>query len=225
MTLLKAQNIRKTFQLREGSFDLFKNVNLTLDPEESVACLGKSGVGKTTLLTILGGLEEPSEGTIQLFDKPLSSYKTHHLRNRLFGFVFQSFHLLDEKDTLSNVLLPAMVARESIGKKSPWYQRACHLLEKVKLQDRLSLKVKYLSGGEKQRVALARALLMDPKIIFLDEPTGNLDSYTAGFCADLLFEILHHEKKAIFLVTHQQDLAMRCSKRFILHAGSFIQNI
>jgi ABC-type lipoprotein export system ATPase subunit len=218
--LLQAVNIKKSFSLNKGSLDLFQNINLELRPEQSIACIGKSGVGKTTLLTILGGLERPTEGSLHLLGKPLESYSHKFLRNQFFGFVFQSFHLLDEKDAITNVLLPAMIAREPTGKKSRFYERACFLLEKLQLQDHRTKSIKHFSGGEKQRLALARALIMDPSIVLLDEPTGNLDSYTAQFCQDLLFQTLHDEKKALFLVTHQQELAQKCSERYILHAGS-----
>jgi len=220
--LIEATHLSKTFTTAHEPFTLFSDLSLTIRPHQTISCVGRSGEGKTTLLHILGGIEPASSGTILIEGRPIHE-NTNLLRNRFFGFIFQSFHLLDDHDTLSNVLLPAQIAREPLGKTSPYYKRACYLLERVGLSSRIDTKAKFLSGGEKQRVAIARALIMDPHIIFADEPTGNLDSFTAEPVVELLFETIAEENKALLLVTHQQDLAKRCDTRYTLSQGSLIQ--
>lgn len=218
--LIHAENIKKVFQGQEEPFELFHDISLTIHPHDTISCVGRSGEGKSTLLHILGGLEPASSGSITVLDKPLSEWPAENLRNKFFGFIFQSFHLLEEADVISNVLLPVRIAREQTTKNSFYGDRARALLATVGLEHRLSTKAKWLSGGEKQRVAIARALVMDPHIIFADEPTGNLDSITAAPVVELLFHAVSSENKALFLVTHQSDLASMCQHQYRLHHGT-----
>jgi lipoprotein-releasing system ATP-binding protein len=218
--LLRAENISKTFINGSDVLRLFQNISLSIYPHESISCVGRSGEGKSTLLHILGGLEPATSGTVVALGKPVSSWALGDLRNQFFGFVFQSFHILEEVDVLSNVLLPVRIARKSTRPSSLYGDRARALISRVGLERHISTKAKYLSGGEKQRVAIARALVMDPAIVFADEPTGNLDSLTAASITELLFESVALEAKALFLVTHNEDLAMKCQKRYVLHGGS-----
>lgn len=220
--LLKAVNISKFFQGSEEPFELFSEINLEINSKDTISCVGRSGEGKTTLMHILAGLESASSGEIILPSGPLTKNTPDSLRLTYFGFIFQSFHLLEELDALSNILLPARIARVNTHPKSLHGDRARYLLAKVHLEHKAHVKAKWLSGGEKQRIAIARALIMDPDILFADEPTGNLDSETAADIIDLLLTTVQEEKKALFLVTHQSDLASLCHKRMVLRQKRLI---
>jgi lipoprotein-releasing system ATP-binding protein len=221
--LLEAKSIQKVFYTSDSPFELFHSVSLSIFPKDTVSCVGRSGEGKTTLLHILGGIEPATHGLIRVFDKPLSEWNLDTLRNFSFGFVFQAFYLLEDLDVLENILMPARIARKPVFRGSHFYERARYLIARVGLEGRISTKAKWLSGGEKQRVAIARALIMDPSIIFADEPTGNLDSLTARAISEVLFETVTSESKALFLVTHQQELANRCEHRYFLHQGTIVK--
>lgn len=218
--LIQATGLQKIFPGPEASFELFHDISLTIHPHETISCVGRSGEGKSTLLHMLGGLEPPTTGTLFVLGKPIAEWLTETLRNSFFGFIFQSFHLLEEWDVLSNVLLPARIARKSTSKRSFYGERARSLIATVGLEHRTTTKTKWLSGGEKQRVAIARALIMNPHIIFADEPTGNLDSISAAPVVELLFEAVARENAALFLVTHQPDLATQCDRQYLLHHGT-----
>jgi lipoprotein-releasing system ATP-binding protein len=218
--LIQATNLRKIFQGPEAPFELFHDISLTIHPHETISCVGRSGEGKSTLLHMLGGLEPPTSGSLSVLGKPTEEWSTETLRNSFFGFIFQSFHLLEEWDVLSNVLLPVRIARKPTSSRSFYGERARALLVTVGLEHRIQTRAKWLSGGEKQRVAIARALIMSPHIIFADEPTGNLDSISAAPVVELLFDAVAQENAALFLVTHQPDLATRCDKQYLLHHGS-----
>jgi len=218
MSLIQAEKISKTFE--DPLFTLFENISLSINPHETISCVGRSGEGKSTLLHILGTIEPATTGTITVQGKDISELPLNALRNSLFGFIFQSFHLLEDYDVLANVLLPAQIGR----KVTPYYiERARYLINQIGLDHRISKKVKYLSGGEKQRVAIARALIMEPHIIFADEPTGNLDSATAEPIIKLLFDSVSSENTALFLVTHQEDLSKACQKQYLLERGKLEQ--
>ncbi len=207
--LLKANKIRKAFHYPYHT-QILNGIDLTVMPGESVAIVGRSGEGKSTLLQILGTLEEPCEGTVHICNDMVSKKNKTRIRNEEIGFVFQSFHLLEDYTALENVLMPAMIGGRSTVKGSPSYKRGMELLAHVGLEERAHFQSKVLSGGEKQRVALARAMCNDPKIIFADEPSGNLDSQTAELIHQLLFSFVK-EGKALVLVTHDKELAKRVS--------------
>ncbi len=221
--LLKAVQISKFFPTTEEPFELFSEINIEIYSKDTISCVGRSGEGKTTLMHILAGLENPSSGDIFFPDGPLTPNTSDSFRLAYFGFIFQSFHLLEELDALSNILLPAQIARKNTHPKSHFGDRARYLLSKVHLEHKAHVKAKWLSGGEKQRVAIARSLIMDPHIIFADEPTGNLDSETASNIVDLLLTTVQEEKKALFLVTHQSDLASLCHQRTELRQKRLIR--
>lgn len=216
--LLKAEKIRKEF-LYPSRTSLFDALCMDVFAGESVAIMGRSGEGKSTLLQILGTLEEPTEGKVFILGNEVKSHNAPLLRNRHVGFVFQSFHLLEDYTVLHNVLMPAFIGGQTIKKGSQAYERAHALLEKVGLSHRASYATKLLSGGEKQRVALARALCNDPSLLLADEPSGNLDAHTSQTIHELLIEFAKETQKALVLVTHNQELAALCNKTLHLSAG------
>ncbi len=216
--LLEAKNISKAFY-HPSKVDIFKDICLKVCAGDSVAIVGRSGEGKSTLLQILGTLEEPCQGVLSIAGEPVQAGNRSRLRNTKIGFVFQSFHLLEDYTALENVLMPARIARQPIGKGSAAEERALMLLDKVGLADRAYFHTKLLSGGEKQRVALARAMCNDPSLILADEPSGNLDSQTAQLIHDILLDFTQHPQKALILVTHDRELAQLCSQQYELRHG------
>ncbi len=218
MTILKAKNLKKSFYT-PVEVPILKGVDLSIAKGETVAIMGRSGEGKTTLLHILGTLEKPCSGSIEIDGIDVSHFNKATIRNRHIGFVFQSFHLLEDYTALENVLMPARIGRENILRSSPAYQRALQLLCDVGLEKRMHFRSKQLSGGEKQRVAIARALCNDPSLILADEPSGNLDSQTSNVIHDLLFKAARETNKAIIVVTHDPKLASRCDRVLTLQNG------
>lgn len=217
--LLEAKKISKAFYHPQTS-RILNEINFQVHGGESIAIVGRSGEGKSTLLQILGTLEDPCEGSIYIQGKKVLSSNRTRIRNEKIGFVFQSFHLLEDYTALENILMPARIARQHTGKGSNAHKRAMHLLEKVGLLDRAHFLTKFLSGGEKQRVALARAMCNNPCLIFADEPSGNLDSHTALLIHEILLEFPKQPDKALILVTHDRDLAQLCSHRYELRQGT-----
>lgn len=216
--LLKARSLRKTFY-HPKEIHILNGVNLDVEGGTSVAIMGRSGQGKSTLLQILGTLDDPCEGSLEIAGTAVSRYNKSNIRNKLLAFVFQSFHLLDDYTALENVLMPARIGRENIGRGSAAYQHGLNLLDKVGLKPRADFHAKFLSGGEKQRVAIARALCNDPSIILADEPSGNLDQDTSAIIHQLLLDFSKQAGKALIVVTHNQVLANECSVRFTLDTG------
>jgi lipoprotein-releasing system ATP-binding protein len=191
---------------------VLEDVSLTLEPGQSLCVMGPSGSGKSTLLNVLGGLEPPSAGTVSVFGREPFSLPEAELaayRNREVGFVFQDHCLLPQCSVLENVLVPTLVARE----KADHEARARALLDRVGLGPRLDHRPAELSGGEKQRVALARALVLSPRLLLGDEPTGNLDAESAEVVADLLFELHGQASTILIVVTHSAELAARFPDR------------
>ncbi|HEY7409896.1 MAG TPA: ABC transporter ATP-binding protein [Vicinamibacteria bacterium] len=191
---------------------MLEDVSFTLEPGQSLCVMGPSGSGKSTLLNVLGGLEPPSAGTVSVFGREPFSLPEAELaayRNREVGFVFQDHCLLPQCSVLENVLVPTLVARE----KADHEARARALLDRVGLGPRLDHRPAELSGGEKQRVALARALVLSPRLLLGDEPTGNLDAESAEVVADLLFELHGQASTILIVVTHSAELAARFPDR------------
>jgi lipoprotein-releasing system ATP-binding protein len=219
--LLEAKNISKSFYY-PNLVPILKGISLQVMPGESVAIVGRSGEGKSTLLQILGTLEEPCEGTLSITGQQVVGSNRTRLRNEEIGFVFQSFHLLEDYTALENVLMPARIARQPVGRGSTAERRALDLLEKVGLADRAHFHTKLLSGGEKQRVALARAMCNDPSLILADEPSGNLDSQTAQLIHEILLDFACDQQKALLLVTHDRELAKLCSRQYELRHGHLL---
>lgn len=222
MRILEAKNIQKAFTY-PSRVDVLRGVDLLVELGETIAIMGRSGEGKTTLLNILGTLERPDKGMLKIGGEETTRFNRAGIRNQNIGFIFQAFHLLLDYSALENILMPAKIARQNTGKGSEKYDKACALLESVGLADRRFHSAKLLSGGEKQRVAIARALMNDPDILLADEPSGNLDHQTAMQIQEILFDFVEKEKRALIVVTHDEELANRCERRFRLSDGILIQ--
>jgi len=224
-TVLSAHGIRRAFALGERSLEILHGIDLELSEGELVALVGASGAGKSTLLHVLGLLDRPDEGRIEIHgaDPWKSSVAERaRLRNHEMGFVFQFYHLLPELTAVENTVLPAMIDRGAWSyrkQRKALLQRAVETLTHFGLGDRLTHKPPQLSGGERQRVAIARALFMDPKILLADEPTGNLDSATGETVLELLFQEQERRGLAMILVTHDSRLAARCQRVLTMEDG------
>ena len=221
MSVLEVQNVAKSYRLPgKKVIPVLEDVSLSVESGEHVAIIGRSGAGKTTLLNILGGLDRPTSGDVRidgvsLFQGFGAACRRNRIRASKIGFVFQSFHLMPELDIVENVVLPAMTGVVKI--QSPRI-RAKELLAKVGLSDRMNHLPSELSGGEQQRVALARALMCSPRIVFADEPTGNLDKLTGAEIMKLLFEV-SETPFALVMVTHSQEAAALCDRVLTLDHG------
>ena len=220
--VLTARNISRRFT--EGPLDVtvLQNVDLSVNAGETLAIVGSSGSGKSTLLHVLGGLDEPSTGSVSLMGQPLaglSAAALGDLRNQHLGFVYQFHHLLPEFSALDNVAMPLIVRRES---REHARVQAQKMLELVGLQARVQHFPGQLSGGERQRVALARALVAQPACVLADEPTGNLDRHTAQQMFRLLKQVNAEAKTAFLIVTHDQELAALADRRLYMEAGRLV---
>jgi lipoprotein-releasing system ATP-binding protein len=218
--LLQAKDLHKTFA-GPKPVEILQGVSLDLSMGESVAIIGKSGSGKSTLLHILGTLDTPSSGSVTISGKDAFS-NTAKLRRDSLGFVFQSFHLLEDYTLLENILMPASITRKNIAPGSASYLHAQELIEFIGLSDRAKTPVKFLSGGEKQRVAIARAFCNNPDLLFVDEPTGNLDPINAKIVQDLSMEGCKKQGKSLILVTHDEEFAFFCDRVFMLKEGHLV---
>lgn len=221
--MLKACKITKKFTYPQELF-LLQGIDLIVEKGETVAIMGRSGEGKSTLLHILGTLDSPSSGTLEICGKEATSANLSSIRNQRIGFIFQSFHLLEDYTVIQNVLMPAKIARKSISSMSPAYIHAEKLLHQVGLGGRMDHYGKQLSGGEKQRAAIARALCNDPDILFADEPSGNLDRNTALGIHELLLSFAKEKQKTLVIVTHDQELASLCHRIYFLKNGVLLKN-
>jgi putative ABC transport system ATP-binding protein len=213
--ILTARNLSKTY----GATRVLHGLDMDILAGESLAILGQSGSGKTTLLSLLAGLESPDEGAIQFDGKSLGTLKADalaRLRGQSMGIIFQEYHLVPSLTARENVTLPL----EILGEKHPG-AKADALLERVGLMPRAKHYPHQLSGGEQQRVAIARALSTGPRLLFADEPTGNLDEATAQEVESLIFSLIAEQGLTAVVVTHNRDLAARCSRILTLHLGRF----
>jgi putative ABC transport system ATP-binding protein len=216
-SIVQAVNLVKQVQSGSDPLVILHDVSFSVEAGESLAILGASGSGKSTLLGLLAGLDVPTSGTVLLDGVDLFAFdedERARLRGRLAGFVFQSFQLLPALSALENVMLPL----ELQGKPDARTQ-AQLALQQVGLSHRLHHVPKHLSGGEQQRVALARAFVAQPKILFADEPTGNLDAATGEQVIELMLELNRAQGTTLILVTHDEALAQRCSRQLHLNAG------
>ena len=223
--ILRARGLKKNYKMGDETLTVLKDIDLTIQAGEFVAIEGRSGSGKSTLLHILGALDASDEGSIEYQGQDIAAMSggdRSRLRNTQFGFVFQFYHLLPELNVVENVLLGPMIENSWLGfasKKNDLRSRARDLLEQLGMGHRLRHKPSQLSGGERQRVAIARALMNEPKILFADEPTGNLDFETGRQIMGVL-EKLHREKgQTIVMVTHDRSLARQADRVLVLVKG------
>ena len=217
--ILELQNIGMRFQSGDCFIEVFKDINFSINAGESVALLGQSGSGKSTLLQIAALLERPTSGHVVMNGiniRDMSEEKRTKIRRENLGFVYQFHNLLPEFSALENVMIPQLICG---AKQKDAKQRAKNLLAQVELSHRIDKSPKTLSGGEQQRVAIARALANSPKLIIADEPTGNLDPQNAEIIFNLLLEIVHKNKTAVLLATHNVELAKKLSRTVELKNG------
>ena len=217
--LIDVIGLRRSFPTGDGEIEVLRGVDFRIRPRERVAILGNSGVGKSTLLHILGALDRPTRGQVLFEGEDLfarSSDGLARFRNESLGFIFQFHHLLPEFDALENVMIPGLIGGRRAREMRP---RAERLLAEVGLEHRIHHPVGKLSGGERQRVAVARALVLEPALLLADEPTGNLDPKTAEQVLDLLLEMNRLHGTALVVVTHSPEIAARLGRRVVLVDG------
>lgn len=220
MPVVEARNITKTYTIADREIRVLDDVSLSVAEGEFLVVEGSSGSGKTTLLSLLSGLDKPSSGRVLLEEMDITEATEDALaplRNETIGFVFQSFHLVPSLTALENVMFPAEIRRDPQA-----HDKAAELLKRVGLQKRSDNYPHQLSGGEMQRVAICRAVINNPKIIFADEPTGNLDSENGKAVLDLLLEFQKEHRTTLVLVTHSVDIARIADRMIILKDGRIV---
>ena len=219
MEILKLTDICKDYQQGKEPVRVLKNINMTVQKGDYLAIMGPSGSGKTTLMNLIGCLDVPTSGDMELDGKDLKDLSDDQLadiRNRHIGFVFQFHNLLPEFSALENVMMPALIGG---AKRKEAKQRALELLEAVGLSERAEHKPAQLSGGEQQRVAIARALINRPSVVLADEPTGNLDTHNRDEIQRLLFEVREKFGQTIVMVTHDEKLAEMADRKIVMSDG------
>lgn len=217
--VLKAAGVKRVYATRTESLHIFESLSLGVARGESLAITGPSGVGKSTLLHILGGLDRPTGGKVEIDGTSLwelSASALHRFRNQNIGFVFQFHHLLPEFTAQENIQMPMLIAGLSLKESA---RRATELLDRIGLKARADHRPSELSGGESQRVALARALANNPKVLLADEPTGNLDERTGESIQDLLRQLHHERNLTSVIVTHNPALAQGCTRQLHFEHG------
>jgi len=218
--ILEVQNLCKNFLTVAEPIEVLKDLNLSMEKGDSLAILGQSGSGKSTLLTLLAGLDSPSSGKIILNEQNMQALNEEELsrfRARNIGIIFQQFHLMSHLTALENVSLPLDLFKDKEAE-----EKARQALEQVGLAKRLNHFPHQLSGGECQRVAIARAMVVRPSILLADEPTGNLDSSTGSYISDMIFDLVKTHNMTMLFVTHNEELALRCSRQLRLQSGKFM---
>ncbi|MDJ0815863.1 MAG: ABC transporter ATP-binding protein [Desulfobacterales bacterium] len=217
MSVVEARDITKTYSIGDRNIRVLENVSLSVSKGDFLVVAGSSGSGKTTLLSLLSGLDKPTSGRVLLENRDITDTSEDDLaplRNEIIGFVFQAFHLVPSLTALENVMFPAELKHDSRART-----RALDLLKRVGMQGRRENFPHQLSGGEKQRVAICRAVINDPKIIFADEPTGNLDSENGRAVLDLLVEFQKERRTTLVLVTHSREIAEMADRVIVLKDG------
>jgi len=217
--VLEATGLTKSFEGTKGKIEVLKGLDLAVKQGEILSIVGASGVGKSTLLQILGSLDKPDSGSMKINGRvidALTQKELNDLRNRVLGFVFQFHFLLPEFTALENVMMPSLIGGKSWGES---HERAEALLERVGLKERVYHKPGELSGGEQQRVAVARALTNNPEVILADEPTGNLDDASSEELHQLMGELSAQEAKTFVVVTHKRDFSRYASRVVVLEGG------
>jgi putative ABC transport system ATP-binding protein len=221
--MIKVKNLTKHYGKKENRFTALKDISFQIQNGESVAIVGKSGSGKSTLMHIMSGLDSPDKGEVIIDGKSLFKLKGKEMqrfRNREMGFIFQTFYLMPNETVIDNVMLPLEIEGISKARRK---EVALVALDYVELLDKVNNKAKDLSGGQKQRVCIARAIVTTPKIIFADEPTGNLDTETGEKVIQMLFEVNSYYQSSLVIVTHDEDLAAKCNRRIYLKDGEIVK--
>lgn len=221
--VIEVKNLTKVYGKKSNQFTALKNINLDIYEGESVAIVGKSGSGKSTLMHLIALLDTPTKGTVRIDGVDATKLKQkelNKLRNERFGFVFQQFFMNSNDTVLENVMLPLKIAKIGRSKRKKIAETALKIVE---IESKAKNKSLDLSGGQKQRVCIARAIVNNPKIIFADEPTGNLDSATGDKITDLLFK-LNQKGVTLIIVTHDEDLAKLCSRIIRISDGKIISD-
>jgi len=217
MAILEAKSLNKIYTVDHQDFMVLNDISLTVEPGEFLVITGSSGSGKTTLLTLLSGLDKPTSGRVFIDRKDITGASEDDLaslRNRMIGFVFQSFHLIPSMSAMENIMFPAEL--QGVGDAE---QKARKLLKRVGLTDRADNLPSQLSGGEKQRVSLCRAIINGPKLLFADEPTGNLDSTNGKIVFEQLVEMKYEHGATLVLVTHNPGIATAADRVLRLRDG------
>lgn len=215
-TVLQCKHLTKSFIDGQLNVEVFNGIDFSVSPGEMIAIMGPSGAGKSTFMHLLGGLDTPTSGEVTLMGQAFSTVsesKKAKMRNQYLGFVYQFHHLLPEFDAVDNVAMPLLIRGDRVTDAK---DKAAHLLGQVGLGARLTHRLSELSGGERQRVALARALVTEPSCVLADEPTGNLDSKTAGSVFDLMIHLNEQSGTSFVIVTHDDRLANRMQKTLML---------
>jgi lipoprotein-releasing system ATP-binding protein len=226
--MLLAENLHKTYRRNADKIHILRGVDIDLEEGEFLSLVGSSGSGKSTLLHILGTLDKPDEGTVTLQGKRIDnipSRERDRLRNETFGFIFQFYHLLPELTTLQNVMMPAMVGSSLFqwgSRRREARRNAEEMLERVGLGHRMNHRSRELSGGEMQRAAIARALVAKPRILFADEPTGNLDANSGEEIIKLLRGINQDQGVTILMVTHNLELVRHTDRVVRMASGKLV---
>lgn len=220
--ILEVKHLTKTFKSADRELTVLKDIHFSVDSGQGISIVGPSGSGKTTLLGLCAGLDEPTRGTVKLMDielNRLSEDDRAYVRNQYVGFIFQNFHLLPTISAIENVMIPLELRGEKNIRRL-----AEEMLDRVGLADRMTHYPSQLSGGEQQRVAIARAFIANPKILFADEPTGNLDEETADIISRLLFQMNREEGTTLVLVTHNLILASHTGRILKLEGGILMED-
>ncbi len=222
-SILKSHQLHKVYIDGSAKVNVLKDINLSIAKGDRMAIIGPSGSGKSTLLHLLGGLDQPSKGTVSIHDtnwQKINEKQRCQLRNQNLGFVYQFHHLLPEFTALENVAMPLLLSGMTIADAQ---QKAGKILDQVGLKSRVQHKPAQLSGGERQRVAIARALVHQPQCVLADEPTGNLDQSTAHKVFDLMLDLNKKMNTALVIVTHDVQLANRMDRVLELHEGTLVE--
>lgn len=221
--MIEVKNVNKTYELGEDTVYALQDVSVVIKEGEYAGILGSSGSGKSTLMHIIGLLDRPTSGSVKLFGKEtakLSDTEISKLRNESIGFVFQQFNLIDKFSVLENVLLPTQYAKHKFDYDPKDY--ALELLDKFGILHRKDFNPNRISGGQQQRVAIARSLIMKPKLILADEPTGNIDTKTGDEILDLLEKLNKDLKVTIVVVTHEKEVAERTRRQIFVRDGKIV---